>query len=162
MYNNTHLKSRETVPLNAKWPKNLIAGPWPWRHLWGWIRSAEKGMLSTRGSAALLLTHHISQIQALTQDKDDFCSLAESGKLSKTWTHIYENLSKIFCDCAQCLNPPLQTIIVITQGNPGLPWVFFHVESTIDYSVGFSLIVLGFKIRGIPWVTLSNHMWSFQ
>ncbi len=30
--------------------------------------------------------------------------------------------------------------IAITQDNPGLPWVFFHVESTIDYFVGFLLL----------------------
>ena len=41
-------------------------------------------------------------------------------------------------------NPPLQNI-VITQGNPGLPWVIFHVESTIDYFVCFSLIIWEFK-----------------
>ena len=30
------------------------------------------------------------------------------------------------------------------------------------YFVCFSLIVLGFKTQGIPWVTLSNHTWKFQ
>ena len=38
--------------------------------------------------------------------------------------------------------------IAITPGNPGLPRVFFHVESTIDYFAGFSLIVQGFKTQG--------------
>ena len=39
--------------------------------------------------------------------------------------------------------------IVITQGNPELPWVIFHVESTIDYFVCFSLIIWEFKTQGI-------------
>ena len=37
-------------------------------------------------------------------------------------------------------------LLRVTQGYPE------YVESTIDYLVGFSLIVLGFKIQGIPWV----------
>ena len=36
-----------------------------------------------------------------------------------------------------------------TQGNPGLPWGIFHVESTIDYFVGFSLIIWELKTKGI-------------
>jgi len=35
--------------------------------------------------------------------------------------------------------------IAIIPGNPGLPRVFFHVESTIDYFVNFSLIILEFE-----------------
>ena len=33
-------------------------------------------------------------------------------------------------------NTPLQKFM-ITQGKPGLPWVIFHVESTIDYLLAF-------------------------
>ena len=55
---------------------------------------------------------------------------------------------KVVFDCNLWWNTPLQKI-AITHGNQVLPWVFFHVESTIDYFVGFSLIVLGFKTQGI-------------
>ena len=52
--------------------------------------------------------------------------------------------------------------IAITLGNPGLPWIFFYVESTIDYFVGFWLIVLGFKTQGIPWITLCQFIETSQ
>ena len=57
----------------------------------------------------------------------------------------------------------------ITRGKPGLPWVFFHVESIIDYFVGFSQLSKNSKPRlypgfwkprvypGLPWVVICDH-----
>jgi len=63
-------------------------------------------------------------------------------------------LTTILCNLLSLWwNPPLQKI-VITQGNPGLPWVFFHVETTtIDYFVSFLLLLVlskGSKPRVYP------------
>ena len=68
--------------------------------------------------------------------------LYRSSAIFQYLANTYENTQKI---------PIVKTTIAkiaITQGNPGLPWVLLRVEPTIDYFVGFSLIVLGFKTHG--------------
>ena len=82
----------------------------------------------------------------LPDEEADCKDVEEDAKAAHR--HHHHPLNQVGEPLDICINLPTYTsggIHHCTQGNPGLLWVIFHVESTIDYFVCFSLIIWEFK-----------------
>ena len=113
---------RDCIAYIKKYLKKLTS-PWNFVHKFG-------------ASLSLILSK-LQQFSVVFLDKNSFIFVVSVFILFVCVT------GKSIESCPE-VEPTLQNI-VITQGNPGLPWVIFHVESTIDYFVCFSLIIWEFK-----------------